>query len=88
MSTGYRVVVSSHVRKQMMRLERADQCRIAAALDLLAREPRPPKCVAITGIDSIYRVRVGNYRIVYSVHDEVRVVAIVRIGHRRDVYRR
>ena len=84
---NYRVVISRRVRKQLQRLDRADQRRIGAALDLLGDNPRPPRCRPITGLDDTYRVRVGDYRIVYSIHDDVRIVAIIRIGHRRDVYR-
>lgn len=87
MSAAYRVLVSKAVAKQLARINRPDQLRIRAALDLLASDPRPPKSVPLTGVDSIYRVRVGDYRIVYSVRDEIRIVAIIRIGHRRDVHR-
>lgn len=87
MSAAYRVLVSRRVRKQISRIDRSNQLRIRAALDLLATEPRPPKCVALSGFESTYRVRVGDYRIIYSIHDEIRVVAVIRVGHRREVYR-
>lgn len=87
MSQAYRVLVSRRVRKQISRIDRPNQLRIRAALDLLAREPRPPNCVALSGFDSTYRVRVGEYRILYSVYDEIRVIAVIRVGHRREVYR-
>ncbi|MDP1878075.1 MAG: type II toxin-antitoxin system RelE/ParE family toxin [Actinomycetota bacterium] len=60
---------------------------IRAALDLLADNPRPPNCVAMQGEDSVCRVRVGDYRIVYEVLDEVLLVHVVRVGQRREVYR-
>ena len=56
-------------------------------VDLLAEIPRPPNCVAMAGENSVYRVRVGNYRIVYEVKDNILKVLVVRIGHRREVYR-
>ena len=59
-----------------------------AAIDLLAQEPRPPGCVALAGETRAYRVRVGDYRIVYEIFDDRLVIQVVRIGHRRDVYRR
>lgn len=68
-------------------LERREQQRIRAALDLLADNPRPPNCVVLQGEDSAYRVRVGDYRVVYEVLDQVLLVHVVRIGHRREVYR-
>jgi len=57
------------------------------AIDLLAQTPRPPGCVAMTGEQHAYLVRVGDYRIVYEVFDDRLIVQVVRIGHRRDVYR-
>lgn len=73
--------------RSLAALERREQQRIRAALDLLAETPRPPNCVALQGEDSVYRVRVGDYRIVYEVLDEALLVHVVRIGHRREVYR-
>ena len=67
--------------------QRRDLQRIRAAIDLLAENPRPPNCVALQGETGVYRVRVGDYRIVYEVFDRVLVVQVVRIGHRREVYR-
>jgi mRNA interferase RelE/StbE len=68
-------------------MERREQQRIRAALDLLADNPRPPNCVAMQGEDSAYRVRVGDYRIAYEVLDAVLLIRVVQVGHRREVYR-
>jgi mRNA interferase RelE/StbE len=73
--------------RSLASLERREQQRLRAALDLLSDNPRPPNCVAMQGEDSVYRVRVGDYRIVYEVLDNVLLVHVVRIGHRREVYR-
>jgi mRNA interferase RelE/StbE len=59
-----------------------------AAVDLLSESPRPPGCRALAGEDGVYRVRVGDYRIVYEVIDRRLIVHVVRVGHRRDAYRR
>ncbi len=59
-----------------------------AAIDLLAEQPRPPGCRALTGESDAYRVRVGDYRMGYEVIDDRLIVHVVRVGHRRDVYRR
>jgi mRNA interferase RelE/StbE len=69
-------------------LPRREQQRIRAAVDLLADNPRPPACVALAGEARTYRVRVGDYRIVYEVLDDRLIVQVVCIGRRRDVYRR
>ena len=58
-----------------------------AALHILANNARPLNCVALQGEDCVYRVRVGDYWIVYEVLDSVLVIHVVRIGHRREVYR-
>ncbi|MFZ1308326.1 MAG: type II toxin-antitoxin system RelE/ParE family toxin [Candidatus Microthrix subdominans] len=86
MST-YDVQVSRRAAQAIGRLPRKEQRRVQAAIELLAGEPRPPGCVAMSGEASVYRVRVGSYRIVYEVVDRRLVVLVVRVGHRRDVYR-
>jgi mRNA interferase RelE/StbE len=83
----YEVKLSRRALRSLISLERNQQQRIRAALDLLAENPRPPNCVALRGEESVYRVRIGDYRIVYEVRDLVLLVHVVRIGHRREVYR-
>ena len=83
----YSVVVARRAIRSIARLPRQDQRRVQAAIDLLADEPRPPGCVALAGEESVYRVRIGNYRILYEVIDARLVIQVVRVGHRRDVYR-
>ena len=86
--TAYRVEIARRAVKILVALPRHEQQRARAAIDLLAETPRPPGCVAMAGEAHAYRVRVGDYRIVYEVFDDRLVVQVVRIGHRRDVYRR
>lgn len=61
--------------------------RIDARIQLLAADPRPHGSQKLSGKDALYRVRCGEYRIVYQIEDQALVVLIVRIRHRRDVYR-
>jgi mRNA interferase RelE/StbE len=84
----YRVEVARRAAKVLGGLPRREQQRVRAAIDLLADQPRPPGCVAMAGEPHAYRVRVGDYRIVYEVLDDWMVVQVIRIGHRREVYRR
>lgn len=84
----YRVQIAQRAVKALAALPRREQQRIRAAIDLLAEQPRPPGCTALVGEPHTYRVRVGDYRIIYEVLDDVLVIHVVRIGHRRDVYRR
>ncbi len=62
--------------------------RIVKAIDGLTTNPRPPGAIAIQGGAGLLRIRVGDYRIIYTVEDAARTVLVVTIGHRRDVYRR
>ena len=93
MTSRYEVQIARRALKITNSLERRDQQRIRAAIDLLADQPRPPACVALAGEDDVYRVRVGDYRIVYEVADrQLRILVVldrhlVRVGHRRDVQR-
>ena len=87
MSASYEVRISRRALHALQRLQRKDQQRINAAITLLASDPRPPKCKALSGEQSVYRVRVGDFRILYEVFDDVLVIHVITIGHRRDVYR-
>ena len=84
----YTVRVARRAVKSIAGLPRKEQLRVSAALDLLSGDPLPPGCVALTGEDSVYRVRVGDYRILYEVIDTRRVIQVIRVSHRRDAYRR
>jgi len=83
----YRVEIARRAVKSIAKLPRKEQLRVRAAIDLLAEEPRPPGGVALAAEESVYRVRVGDYRILYEVIDARLVIQVVRVGHRRDIYR-
>ena len=83
----YTVEIARWAIESVAALPRHEQQRVRVAIDLLADEPRPPNCVALTGEESVYRVRVGDYRILHEVIDERLVIHVIRVGHRRDVCR-
>jgi mRNA interferase RelE/StbE len=83
----YEVQIARRAVRTLAALPRREQQRVRAAIDLLADDPRPPTCRKLTGEDDAYRVRVGDYRLVYEVFDERLVVQVIRVGHRRDVDR-
>jgi mRNA interferase RelE/StbE len=83
----YRVEVARRAVKALAGLPRREQQRVRAAIDLLADNPRPPGCTKLTGEDDAYRARVGVYRILYEVLDGRLLVHVVRVGHRREVYK-
>jgi len=84
---SYRVEIKPQAEKALLRIPNPYRRRIANTIDSLAQTPRPAGCTKLTGEDNAYRVRVGDYRIVYEIVDKVLIVYIIRIAHRRDVYR-
>lgn len=88
MARRYRVELTPAARRDLRSLPREVLRRIDPQISALAEEPRPPGARKLAGAEHLYRVRVGAYRIVYEVQDAVVVVTIVRVAHRRDVYRR
>jgi len=73
--------------RSLRKIDHQDRDRIRAAITLLGHDPRPPGARVLRGRAG-YRVRVGDYRIIYTVDDDVLVVAVITLGHRRDVYDR
>lgn len=84
---SYRVEVSRRALKAMRALPRKDLQRVRAVIELLADNPRPPGCRQLAGEEHAYRVRSGDYRIIYDVYDDRLVGQVVRVGHRHEVYR-
>ncbi|MEO5921370.1 MAG: type II toxin-antitoxin system RelE/ParE family toxin [Pseudolysinimonas sp.] len=83
----YRVEVRPAAERALRRIDAQDRPRIRGAIALLARDPRPPASRKLKGRDG-FRVRVGAYRVLYTVRDEVLLIVVVTLGHRRDVYDR
>jgi mRNA interferase RelE/StbE len=84
---GYEVTFARSARKDLERLGASFVARILSQIEGLAAAPRPPGCRKIRGEEDLWRIRVGDYRVVYSVRDEVRHVDVVAVRHRKDVYR-
>ena len=84
----YRVEVAPAAVRQLRRLDSASRRRVQAAIELLGEQPRPSGATKLVGGEGEWRVRTGVYRIVYEIHDEVLLVLVVAVGHRRDIYRR
>ena len=82
----YRVIVKESVSKDLKKIPEKDVSRILSAIRTLAENPRPPQSKKLSGQDR-YRLRQGNYRILYSIEDDRLIVCVVKIGDRRDVYR-
>jgi mRNA interferase RelE/StbE len=84
---AYRVEFSRRAERQFKALSREIQLRLTARIDALAVEPRPPGTEKLSGPDDLYRVRVGDFRVVYAVQDAILLILVVRVGHWREVYR-
>ena len=85
---SYELLIKPSAVKELERVAtKKDRARIVSRIRDLARDPRPPGCEKLSTLER-YRVRQGAYRIVYGIDDDERRVTVVKIGHRRDVYRR
>ena len=83
---SYRIAFKQSVTKDLRPLPKRDVARILKRINSLVDNPRPPGCEKLSGQER-YRVRQGVYRILYEIQDEEVVVTIVKVGHRRDVYK-
>lgn len=84
---SYRLVLSKPAVKALHGLPAATNTRIAGAIDGLRNDPRPPGCKKLRSNEELWRIRVGDHRVIYAIDDAVRVIDVRRIGNRKDVYR-
>lgn len=85
---SYSILIKQSAQKEIEAIARkVDRQRIVRRIDSLRKDPRPPGCEKLAGTGDRYRVRQGNFRIVYSIEDRDLVVWVVKVGHRREVYR-
>ncbi|MFN4258292.1 MAG: type II toxin-antitoxin system RelE family toxin [Gemmataceae bacterium] len=83
----YELIIKPSAEKEMDRLPARVRQRIVAALEGLREEPRPPGCAKLHGTDDFWRIRAGQYRVVYTIRDAALIVLVVRVAHRKDAYR-
>ena len=84
---AYRVLLAPAAARQLRKFDPQVRRRLQAAIDLLADNPRPPAATQLVGGAGEWRVRTGDYRVVYEIHDDEVLVLVLRMAHRRDVYR-
>jgi len=84
---GYRVELEPGARRQLAKLAPPIRDRVSAVIAALGTDPRPPGTAALVGTTAL-RARAGDYRVVYRVDDDARLVEVLRVAHRREVYRR
>jgi mRNA interferase RelE/StbE len=86
---GYRLLIKPSAKKEIEALDqKRDRQRMVSQIAALASEPRPAACEKLAGVEACYRIRQGGFRVVYAVDDTARTVEVIKVGHRRDVYRR
>ena len=84
----YRIEVAPAALRQLRKLDPAAKRRVQAAIELLAEQPRPTGAKKLTGGEGEWRVRTGDYGIIYEIHDHVLLLLVVAIGHSREIYGR
>ncbi|MBD2434639.1 MULTISPECIES: type II toxin-antitoxin system RelE family toxin [Fischerella] len=84
----YQVEITSRAAKQLKKLPEDIKLRIEEKIQELAENPRPDGVVKLEDSEDTYRVRVGKYRILYEVKDDLLIVKVVKVGHRKDVYKK
>jgi mRNA interferase RelE/StbE len=82
----YQVVLTPSAARRLRKFDPPVRRRLQAAIELLAIEPRPPAATRLVGGGGEWRVRTGDYRIVYEIEEDRLLVLVLRVGHRRDVY--
>lgn len=83
---SYRVEITASAERALARLPKTDLARVVRAIGALAASPRPAGCRRLKGHDDTYRIRVGVYRVIYSIDDRRIVVVVLKVGHRKQVY--
>jgi mRNA interferase RelE/StbE len=86
-SRTYDVRLLVTARRQFLRVPARIRSRVGSAIRALAADPRPPGCKKLVGSTAYYRIRVGDYRVLYEVRDREVLVLVIKIGDRREVYR-
>ncbi len=83
----YQIIIERTARKNIEKINKAEQIIIVQAIAELADEPRPIGCKKLKG-RAAWRIRIGDYRVIYEIEDDILVVTVITAGHRRDVYDR
>jgi len=84
---SYRLEFKRSAQKDLSRLPVRQFERLSAAIDDLRHEPLPVGCRKMMGSESQYRIRVGDYRVLYEIREAVLIVFVIKVGHRKDIYR-
>lgn len=84
----YKISLSLSAEKKLKKLPKKDVSKIVVAIQSLALDPYPEGCRKLSGEENTYRIRQGLYRIIYEVHKNKLVILVLKLGHRKDIYKR
>lgn len=84
---SYQVQFFPPARREFLKLPFSNRQRIGVRIDALADTPRPPDCAKLAGQLGLWRIRVGDWRVIYAINDANRIVTVTRVAHRRESYR-
>lgn len=84
--SDYRITLARTAEKEIARLPSQIQERVAEAINTLAEAPRPFSSKKLKGSAHVYRIRVGNYRVIYEIQDKAKIVDVAHVRHRREAY--
>ena len=86
-SVRYRIELKRSAERSLAEIEKPARVRISRKIDALADDPRPPGVEKMKKTEDLWRIRVGDYRVIYSILDDILLILVVHLGHRRNVYR-
>ncbi|MBT3422400.1 MAG: type II toxin-antitoxin system RelE/ParE family toxin [Bacteroidetes bacterium] len=84
----YSIFIKVKAKKELLKLNQKDRNRIIVLIDSLKNNPRPTSCLKLQGDNSVYRLRSGVFRILYLIEDDKLIIEVIKIGHRKQIYRK
>ena len=84
---AYKITIKASAQKELEKIQKPFRIKIISAISELADNPRPPGCKKLVNFDNHYRIRVGEYRCIYKIIDNQLIVDVIKVAHRKDVYR-
>lgn len=86
MTDTYKIILSTSAQKEIRKLQKPDVAKVVKAIGTLASNPRPSGCKKLVGSKNTYRIRIGDYRVLYFIEDTIRIVEVSGVKHRREAY--
>jgi mRNA interferase RelE/StbE len=84
---SYQVEITREALRALSKLDKPIRRRVQSAIDELQADPRPHGAIALQGLSGAYRIRIGDYRVIYTINDDKLVVVVVDLAHLREIYR-